>query len=104
MSLMQRISELGDPRELVSRASAFLFVFLLWCAAIWGWWMWRAVRTRRLNTRLGLSEDESGFARELRLWNEGEEFTTVVPTDAVKISLQKRLDEIGTLKGKIDDA
>jgi len=92
MSLMQRISELGDPRELVSRASAFLFVFLLWCAAIWGWWMWRALRTRRLNTRLGLSENESGFARELRLWNEGEEFTTVVPTDAAKISLQKRLE------------
>ncbi len=92
MNLLERLSEYGDPRELISTVSSFLFVFLLWCAAIWTWWLRRTIRAQRLNTRLGLAETGAGAARELRLWSQGEEFTTVVPTVAGKAALRKRLE------------
>ncbi len=92
MNVLDRLSEFGDPREMVSTVSSFLFVFLLWCAAVWAWWLRRAARARRLNTRLGLPDANAGSARELRLWNQGEEFTTVVPTVAGKVALRKRLE------------
>jgi tight adherence protein B len=92
MNAFERLSELGDPREIVAKVSSFLFVFLLWCAAIWIWWLRRAARARRVTTRLGLPDANAGAARELRLWSQGEEFTTVVPNETGKVALQKRLE------------
>lgn len=92
MNFLQRLSEYGDPREMLARASSFLFVFLLWTAAVWAWWLRRTARAQRLNSRLGLPDPTAGAARELRLWSQGEEFTTVVPTAEGKVALQKRLE------------
>jgi len=92
MNLSDRIAELGDPREIVARISAFLFVFLLWSTAVWAWWLRRQVKARRVTVRLGLPDPNATAARELRLWSQGEEFTTVVSEHPASISLRARFE------------
>jgi len=92
MNFIDRLAQFGDPREVVARVSAFLFVFLLWCALVWTWWLRSATRARRVSDRLGLPDPEAGPARELRLWSQGSELTTLVHDPDRAQSLRKRLE------------
>jgi len=101
MNFSERLAGLGDPREVVARVSAFLFVFLLWSAIVWSWWLRRASRARRVSARLGLPDPEAGPARELRLWSQDQEFTTLVQEPARDIGLRNRLER-WRQQGRID--
>jgi tight adherence protein B len=92
MNFSDRLAELGDPREVVARVSAFLFVFLLWCAIVWSWWLRSASRARRVSARLGLPDPDAGPARELRLWSQGQELTTLVQDPSGDLGLRERLE------------
>lgn len=92
MNWLDKLSGLGDPREIVSKVSTFLFVLLLWWAAVWAWWLRQAAKTRRVNTRLGIPDPNAENGRELRLWSQGEEFTTVVPDANTTMSIRTRLE------------
>lgn len=92
MSFGDRLAELGDAREVAARVSAFLFVFLLWCAIVWSWWLRRASRARRVGARLGLPDPDAGPARELRLWSQGQELTTLVQDPNGDLGFRNRLE------------
>jgi len=92
MNFSNRLAEFGDPREVVARISAFLFVFLLWSAVVWSWWLRSATRARRVSARLGLPDPAAGPARELRLWSQGKEFTTLVQDKDGDQGLRKRIE------------
>jgi tight adherence protein B len=92
MSLLEKLAHTQDLRELVARGSAFLFVFLGWSGLVWIWWMRLSARRRRVSERLGLADSGTGPARELRLWSQGKEFTTLVANPDVPMSLRNRLE------------
>lgn len=57
------------------------------------WRLRRAKRTQRLERRLGMSEPSSaGRTRVLRLWQDGREVTTTVPSESWRRSLGERSD------------
>lgn len=92
MSIAEQLAQFEEIRSTVARVSAFMFVFLLWCACVWVWWLRLQSRRRRLDERLGIPELHAGPARELRLWNQGEEFTTVVADAPGGVSWRKRFE------------
>ncbi len=60
--------------------ATFGLVLSLWCAVVLLWSARRRSRTKKVEQRLGLVEQETGPGRVLTLWRDGKEITTIVPT------------------------
>lgn len=68
--------------------SAFALVLSIWLIGVLLWSVTRSTRTRKLEQRLGLIEDEEGNAPHvLRLWHDGEEATTTVQNQVSRRNL-----------------
>ena len=82
----------SDNTVLVSVFSAFGLVISLWLLAILAWSVRRALRIQRVDRRLGLEDEESVGSRVVRLWRDGQETTTTVPSLRSTGGLWNRLD------------
>lgn len=79
--------------SIVAALSAFVLVLALWGIGIVLWRQRRAREESRLRERLDPREPESGKARTLRLWHEGEEATKSVPGRLKSPPLLERLEQ-----------
>ncbi len=81
-----------DIIDLAVKASVFALVVIVWCGALWLWFLRRKSHERKVEEQLGLAERQSSSTRVLRLWHGGQEATTAV-TDAVqRRSLKEKLN------------
>ncbi len=81
--------------DLIVIASVFGLVLGAWLVAFFVWHLRRARRSREIEGRLGLTEEERGQGgRVLRLWHEGREVTTSVPGKARRRSWKERMERL----------
>lgn len=70
------------PQQLLLAAAAFVVVLSLWLAVMLLLAMRREAKAKALARRLGEFDAPDDQVRVLRLWNEGEEVTAIVPTSS----------------------
>jgi len=77
----------------ITAAAAFLLVLAIWFAALLVWSLRRTSREQKLQRRLGLTR-QGEATRELRLWCDGREAATTVPSGPRRPPLMQRLDRL----------
>ena len=81
--------------DLMAAAAAFGLMLMVTLAVVVLWWRRSSVRARGLEERLGLPGDSAAGTRVLRLWREGREVTTTVPSEPRRARLWLRLERLG---------
>lgn len=74
--------------------SVFGLVFALWCIGVMFWYRRRTMTETKIRERLDPAIAETGQARTLRLWHEGEEATKTVPGRFKAPPLRDRLEQM----------
>lgn len=85
--------DFSNPRDLVLGIAVFGLVVGIWICLLLAWAMRRKSHDKKLEVRLGAAGPTSGPERELRLWHEGREATTLVPGQRRRAGLYARLEK-----------
>jgi tight adherence protein B len=79
--------------NLIRAGAAFVLVLAVWSIAVVVWQMHKARRAEILKRRLGLGGAAQAM-RELRLWRDGKEASTLVPGGPDRLPLSARMERL----------
>ena len=89
---MNNLDAASWVRILVGLAT-FGLIAAVWIMLVWSWWLKRRRLATAIEGRLNLDSGRSSEFRVLRLWHDGREATTLVPTAAARSLWQWMADQ-----------
>ena len=85
--------DFSNPRDILLGAAVFGLVVGVWLCILLLWSMRRRTHEQKLEVRLSAIASGDDPERELRLWHEGREATTLVPGKPRRLGLWARLEQ-----------